>query len=150
MIQNRERLVEDYALRLETLTGTEDLDRRAAALREKYAVVAELLRKAVEHNVSAALHQEADQSRYTSLAARYEAAKTRLDQIEDEKIERSSRKERTTPFLAEIEQREERLTAFDEALWCATVETVTIYHGREAVFRHRDGGEAKRGLDGTR
>ena len=69
---------------------------------------------------------------------RYEAATQRLKQIEDQRTERKQRRQKMLGFIRMLENSDELLTEFDEELWNATVETVTIQPDGSMVFRWKN------------
>lgn len=58
--------------------------------------------------------------------------------VDAEKQTRSARREAITRFIADIEKLGGPLAGFDEALWYATVDSVTVYDG-VAAFAFKDG-----------
>jgi uncharacterized protein YbcV (DUF1398 family) len=70
---------------------------------------------------------------------RYNAAKTRLEQIHAEKLERVTKRNNIMRFLSDLEQRDGVLEAFDEQLWCATVESVTVHSEKDVAVKFKDG-----------
>ena len=75
--------------------------------------------------------------RYNGLVARYDAAKEKLAAIAEERISRKAVREGIGRFIAELEAVGGSLAEFDEALWHATVESVTVGQ-REITFKWRD------------
>ncbi len=126
LIQNKAQLLRDYEEILRALTDTDALEKQAAKLREECEFAAELLRKAVDANAHVALDQDEYQRQYASLAERYETVKKKLERLTGERLDRIAKRERILRFLAELQQQEYLLTEFDEALWSATVETMTV------------------------
>ena len=133
------QLADDYEIILEALTDTADLDKREAKLTEECEALEALAAKCVEENARTAQDQDAYMKRYNGLVARYEAAKAKLAAVADERMDRKAKREAILRFLADLEQAGP-LAEFDEALWHATVERVTIGR-REAIFKWRDGTE---------
>ena len=69
-----------------------------------------------------------------SLVTQYKTAKNRLDEILAECQSRTARKEKITRFLYDLKKQEELLTEFDEALWYATIDWVTVYSDKDIAF----------------
>jgi energy-coupling factor transporter ATP-binding protein EcfA2 len=138
---DRERLMEDYEAVIRVLTDVSALDKDAAEARSECDVVMELIRKCVEKNARAALDQAEYGARYNALADRYEVAKSRLDGITAEKQARAAKREDISRFMAELRERDGLLTEFDEDLWLAMVESVTVRAAGEAAVTFKDGSE---------
>ncbi len=102
-------------------------------------IVAELIRKCVAENATTSQDQEAYLENYKGLKARYEAATQRLKQVEYQQMERKQRRQKMLEFIRMLEQADGLLTEFDEGLWNATVETVTVQVDGRVVFRWKNG-----------
>lgn len=74
------------------------------------------MQKCVQENAYAALDQEDYLRRYGALLERYEAVKSGLTHIADQRQERSVKRESILQFLEPLEQGD-LLADFDEALW---------------------------------
>jgi chromosome segregation ATPase len=121
------------------LTDTTEFDREGAKLQNELEVTAELLRKCVEENANTALNQEEYQKKYTTLAERFETAKTALREIDDKKLEYTVKREKVTAFMRELESRYGLIAEFDEELWNGTVESVTVSLEHKITFQFKDG-----------
>jgi hypothetical protein len=108
-------------------------------------VVRELLRSCVENTTFTASSQAEQLAKYEGLMARHEAAASRLTAANDEKRERSARRETLARFLDALRQRDGLLTGFDESLWCVLVESLTVAADGGVTVRFRDGREVEVG-----
>jgi len=70
--------------------------------------------------------------------ARYEKAKGRIERIEELSQARRAKRELLNSFLATL-FRQNILTEFDETLWLAVVDNITIYSADNIQFTYRDG-----------
>ena len=83
------------------------------------------------------------QARYNALADQFEKAKERLEAVSMEITEKQARREMAEQCLAELAKQKGVVTEFDETLWYALVDYVTV-HGKEDVrFTFKDGTEIK-------
>jgi len=139
VVENKDQIIADFEAIISALMDTSALDKESATLRDECAVVAELIRKCVEENARSAMDQKEYQERYNGLAARYETAKKRLDAIVDEKQARMAKRENISRFLDDLRQRDGIIESFDEELWYAIVESVTICSGNDAIFTFKNG-----------
>ena len=71
------------------------------------------------------------------MVERYEAARTRFDEVTDAIAQRSAKSERLAGFIKTLRAQEEPLAEFDERLWGAMVDymTVGVDGGMTVVFR---------------
>ncbi|MDR1409620.1 MAG: recombinase family protein [Oscillospiraceae bacterium] len=141
LVGDKEKYIAEYDTILPMLADTDALDKEAVKLSEERDVLMELIRKCVEDNARTAQDQEEYREKYESLVTRYEVALTRLAAITDEQKDRVARKTRIHRFLEELRQTDGLLTDFDEALWCATVDFVTVSDDGTLTFTFKDGGE---------
>ena len=56
-------------------------------------------------------------------------------------MERTAKRKKIAQFLDGLKCHGALLTEFDEKLWLATVESVTVYSEREVTVRFKDGNE---------
>jgi hypothetical protein len=98
----------------------------------------ELIRKCVEENAHTAQDQNEYRQRYEGLVTRYEDAKTQLDRANAEKQARNAKRETMTRFVTDLTNCGGLLTEFDEPLWYATVDSVTVGE-TAAAFTFKDG-----------
>jgi DNA invertase Pin-like site-specific DNA recombinase len=141
VLTDKDRYIADYDTIVRTLTDTVALDSEAAKLNEEIVEVYELLRRAMEENARIALDQDEYARRSRKLEARYAEAKKRLAAIADEKQQRAARREKLNRFLADISRQNGLVAEFDESLWRATVESVTVHSEKDVAFTFRDGTE---------
>ena len=75
--------------------------------------------------------------RYNGLVERYEKAKARFDEVTETIAERSAKGERLAGFIRTLETQKEPVAEFDERLWGAMVDYVTVGvdGGMTVVFR---------------
>ena len=97
------------------------------------------VQKCVDENARIAQDQREYHKRYTALHDRYDAAKTWLDKIYQEAQEQASKREVVIQFLADLEQQSGVLAEFDEQLWYATVEAITVHSAKDMRITFKDG-----------
>jgi DNA invertase Pin-like site-specific DNA recombinase len=138
---DKTRIVGEYESIIAYLTDTTDLDKEIATLTEECSVVRELLRNLIECNTFTASSQDEYLAKYEGLMARHDNATERLTAANDEKRERSARRETLSRFLDALRQRDGLLTEFDENLWCVLVESLTVAADGGVTVKFRDGRE---------
>ena len=131
-------LAEDYEEIIAVLSDTSALDKKAAALAEECEVVTELIRKSIDENAHAKQDQKKYAKRHEGMVTRYETARGKLDGINDEKQDRIAKHVSMEQFVADLTACDAPLESFDEPLWYATVDTVTV-SGTIAAFTFKDG-----------
>jgi len=124
IFEEKERLLEDYAMIVAELTDQPQFDKEIAKLEEECDVVRELLRRHIEENARSIQNQDDYQQRYDTLAERYEATHRQR-------------------FIEDLRKQKALLTDFDEELWIRMVESVTVFSGKHCHFNLKDGSEVQ-------
>ncbi len=143
LITNKDEIGENCETIKQVLTDTSALDAEAENLRREIAVVSELTRESVEENAHVGLDQAEYQKRYSGLAARYEKAKGRLEKIEELRQARRAKREELDAYLNTLLEQDSVLTEFDETLWFAVIDKVTVFADDDIQFTFRDGTQIK-------
>ena len=107
-------------------------------------MVAEMIQQCVSENARIAQDQAEYQKRYDALYTRYETAKAKLDKLAQAKQEQATKRETILRFLAELEQQDGLLDTFDEDLWYATVDEITV-HPKATIVTFKDGTSVQAG-----
>lgn len=139
ILTNKDEILQGYEDIIQALTDTSKLDKESVNLQNEIKIVTEMLQKCVEENANNALNQTEYEERYNNLAERYESIKKGLVEIDEKKLERSTKKESILAFIKELERREKLITKFDEDLWLGTVEKVIAHTEEKITFEFKDG-----------
>jgi hypothetical protein len=131
-------LAEDYETIIAALTNTEKLEKQAADLGGEIEELLELMQKMITENASTAQDQNKYTKKYNGLLARYEAAQAKLDGVNNERMMRSAKREKMRQFFADLAECHATITEFDENLWYAMIESVTVSEST-AVFTFKSG-----------
>ncbi len=138
-INNKDEILHGYEEIIHALTDTAELDKESVRLQNECDVVAELLRKCVEENAHSALDQQEYQQRYTALVKRYETGKNGLVKINGKRLERTAKRESMGTFIGKLKQSNRLLADFDEELWKATLDKITVHSEEQITFTFKDG-----------
>lgn len=139
IIKNKDEILQGYESIIKSLTDTSALDKQSTNLHSELEIISGLLQKCVEDNACTALDQTEYQSRYSALVKRFDAASACLSEIANKRIERSAKFESINEFINILEQRKLLLDEFDEELWNATVDKVTVLSENKVSFTFKDG-----------
>ncbi len=80
---------------------------------------------------------------YSELNARYEEIAAKIDAEEQLATERKGRIAKMQEILHVLKKSDSILETFDENIWTALIETLTIFHDGSMVFLFKDGTEIK-------
>ena len=139
-LSNKQEILDSCRTAVDFLTDTSKLEAELHALEAEQEVAAELLRKCVEENARMKISQEAYETKYTALAQKYEAVKGKFDSTNDKLLRRKLKANRIEAFFKTMET-SDLITEFDDALWNATVDTMTVYSRDRIVLLLKDGTE---------
>ena len=145
VVADRERYIAVMEPAIALLTDCSDLDGEAEILQERSAGIYAQLEALVADNSQRAQDQEAYHQRYDELECRYNVVNQRKEAVVAERQGRVAKRESMRQFLETVRQREDLLTGFDEALWRATVDTVTVHAVDDIRVKFRDGRELQAG-----
>ena len=82
-------------------------------------------------------------SNYSELNARYEEIAAKIDAEEQLATERKGRIAKMQEILRVLKNTDSILETFDENIWTALIETLTVFHDGSMVFLFKDGTEIK-------
>ena len=164
LVTGREEIAANARLVRQTLCDIVELEREKAALGQEslkglakasLAVLVEMTQNCIAENARGAQDQSEYQissepqdfpaceslmhsKRYNGLVERYEKAKTRFDEVTEAIAQRSAKSERLAGFIRTLEAQREPVAEFDERLWGAMVDYVTVGvdGGMTVVFRN--------------
>ena len=82
-----------------TACGETPLDTEREQLQNESEVIMGLIRKAIEDNAQKAMDQAEYKKKYTGLCERYEAARQRLSEIEELRLERNAKRTKVEEII---------------------------------------------------
>jgi DNA invertase Pin-like site-specific DNA recombinase len=141
LMENRDGLLEDCRLAQSVLCDCGAIDAELAELRREIEVVTELSRKAIYENARVAQDQSDFKERNNGYLERHRKATERMGQLEADRRSRLAKSKTLEGFIRDIENRPMAITEFDERLWVAVLDRVTISKDGKMAFRFRNGSE---------
>ncbi|MDD4767155.1 MAG: hypothetical protein PHF87_06165 [Desulfotomaculaceae bacterium] len=108
------------------LFDTTAIDAELAELFREIEVVTELSRKAIYENARSAVDQTEWTERNNAYFERHRKASERVDKLEAVKRERLGKGKIVEGFIKDIESRPLAIAEFDEKLWLAVIDQVTV------------------------
>ena len=142
-IKNRAEIIESCRTAIDEVCGTSKLEESIKAASDECDVTAELIRRCVGDGAHLFIQSDTFEGEYQALVKRYETAKKKLDEYQDELTTRKVRREQIEAFLRELEKKKTLITEFDEGLWNTMVESMTVYSIDNIVFQFKDGTKVK-------
>lgn len=122
------------------LADTTELDAQRIEAKQRVDELLAIMQQAIRENAQTAQDQTEYDLRFDHMTTRYQEAGNNLRDIEDRLLERNARRDVLLAYMEAL-KRQGTLAEFDEGLWNATVETVTVGSDGALVFRWKDGSE---------
>ena len=137
IIGNKGALLRELESALHTIVDTSPLEKKRTELQEECDVVMKLMRKCVEENAHTSLAQDEYHKRYNALLERHETTKSGLEAIDAKASALMIKREKATAFFETLKMQEDLLDTFDEKLWIAIGESMTVHSegSVEVVFK---------------
>lgn len=141
MMASRSEILDSYDSIISRLTDSTELEKARDLISSQMKDIEALVDGLVAKNANTLLDQDDYKKRYDEYSKRYHDLKDQRAQINADigllKIKRS----RIQAYISVLKNRKTLIRRFDESLFTATVENITIRADRHAVFRFRDDSE---------
>lgn len=141
LIQNREEIISAFKRLTRTIFDTKPLEAQFTKSQAELTVTATLIEEAVRANARTVQDQEVYQQNYDALESRFEEEQKRLETAQTKLNEINAAKDSIQSFLKSLSAQENLLTEFDEQLFCALVDHLTVFSRDEIRVTFRDGTE---------
>jgi hypothetical protein len=130
-------IIRQYRAIIKTLTDTSALDQEHTRQQNEYDVVEGVIRRLIAENAQVGLDPDEYTRREAELMAQYDSVKNTMTDIETQIREHINRHMQLAAFIRGLEKQDELIAEFDEQLWNATVESVTVYSKERIEFAFR-------------
>ena len=142
-LADKDAVIATFRLIKDTVFDTSALEQEKAELTDELNIVAGLIQDGIYQNAHVAQNQADYNKEYETLTARYEKAKSRLDEVEADIHDKNSRRKSIEHYLSLLEERKDAVTEYDVRLWHGMVEFVTVYSKDDILFTMKDGTEIR-------
>lgn len=139
LIENKNELLDACRIIQEKLTDCTEIDTQMESLLREIEVVSELTRRCVDENAHCTQNQDEYLKRYNGYVERYEKARTKLLSLQEIKQQKEQKADELGGFMFALHEREQPLTEFDDYLWAAIMDTVTVHSDGKLVFNLKNG-----------
>ena len=141
LLSDRENLIQDCHLAKGLLCDTTAIDIELAELQNEIEVVTELSRKAIFENARTAVNQAEWNEKNNNYLERHKKATERMDELDAAKRERIGKGKIIDGFIRDIKNCPLAISEFDEKLWLATIDHVSVCHNSNMAFMFKNGTE---------
>lgn len=104
-------------------------------------IVSELTKKLISENACGDLGNSEYAKKYDNYMKRFEKAKAEYDKLQKSISERKLKAESVSGFMFEVSELPMLPMEFNENLWDAVIDTVTVYHDDRVIFKFKNGKE---------
>lgn len=139
--QQRDLVLETCQMLIDDLSDTTLLDLRIEKASREMNAVAAVTKKHIAQNAETEQDQEEYDQKYHALVQQYEKLQQQFTKLQQERAARINRMDTLHHFLETISAVPQVLDNFDEELWRATIEKVTVFHDGKMIFQFLDGTE---------
>ncbi len=139
LFENRDEILENCRMMQDILTDCSEIDEKQKSILQEMEIVAELTRKYIMENSQTAQNQDEYNSHYNAFVERYEKLQTKSLALQKQKEERLAKRDLIGGFILELTQCKELLAEFDEKLWIAIIDKVTVFQDGRLTFEFKNG-----------
>ena len=140
---HREEIIADCRAAKSVLCDCAGIDTELAELQREVDVVTELSRKAIYENAHSTVNQDEWNERNNGYLERHRTATERIAVLEETRRQRQNKARILETFIKGIVSSPQVLTEFDEKLWAAAIDRVTVDSEGGLMFRFKNGTEVK-------
>ena len=97
------------------------------------------MRDVIDENARTAVDQECYKERYDALTERYETLRLKINTLQDDIFAKKVKADKIKAFIETLKQRDSLIEKFDEGLWNATVDEISVGEQGDLRFVFRDG-----------
>ncbi|WP_099204545.1 recombinase family protein [Scatolibacter rhodanostii] len=141
ILGDREPYISALQPLIDMLADTKEFDNEIQIFNERLSGIYAQLELMVYDNARQLQDQQEYMEHYSELSSRYEEVKNQLSECEDKKQLRLVRRDKVLQFMDTLRTREKLLIEFDEVLFRATVEKITVFSLNDVRVMFRDGRE---------
>ena len=123
------------------LSDTSEIDKRIADANIQIDVTAGLVEKLVRENANVSQDQEEYESKYNALATRFDEAKIKLKEAEDERLQKTARKKELEAILQKMIEADTVLLEWSDELWLTLIDECVAHEDKTITFKFKNGYE---------
>lgn len=137
----RDSLIEDCRTVQAMLCDTTAIDIEIAELEREVEVVEGLARQSIQTNAREVIDQSEWAERNGVYLKRHAESTKRLEELDKQRADRVAKSKTIEVFIRDIEKNKQSIADWDESLWAATVESVTVRIDGKLIFKFKNGSE---------
>ena len=139
LLKQRDELIANVKLICKVVSDTSELETERTKYADEMTLVADMVQAAMVENARVSLDQNEYRQKNDTLAARFEEAKKKYDELSEQITECETRRQNLRHFQETLESLKGTITEFNGALWGALVDYITVYEDGSRTVTFRDG-----------
>lgn len=143
LMGGREELLSNCRLGQQVLCDCTAIDEDIAKHQREIEVIAELTRKSIYENAHVAVDQDQFNERHSGYMEHHQNAAERIASLEAQRREQQNKLITLDKYIKEIVSRPLVIDEFDDKLWMASVDKVTVMPKGKLIFAFKDGTEVE-------
>lgn len=145
-LSDRECAVQELWTLKRTLTDTDFIDEDIHTLEQEQVITTEMIRVCINGNASNALTEEEYRAKHAELCSRYEATDQKLLALKKQRTQMENDAIAIGGLLFELTELQDLPILFNERLWNAAIDHITVFSDERVVFHFKDGKDVTRTL----
>lgn len=141
IIENNDELLANYVQIAEKAINTKAQEKECGKIDDECTAIEAGIEKLISENARSVIDQNEYNEKYSTYATRYNELQNRRQELNREIAMCRAKHNLMKAFIEELKVQNHLIEEFDEALWCATLNTMVIKSERDVVFQFKDGME---------
>ena len=143
LFADRKRIIEQCREFQALLTDTTEIDNELKTIADEMEIVEELVKRYVYENANAPQSQTEYLKKYNDYIQHYDNLKNKRNELLSLKESKLNQRDSLGRFMFTLMELDDLPIIFSDTLWTNTVETMTISHDGDIVFKFKCGREIK-------
>jgi len=145
-LRDRESVLDDLRFVKRSLSDTDFIDADILKAEQELEMLTAAIHLCIMQNAAASISEEVYRRQHAELSERFEAQKRQLDELQRARQSMEEKSIILSGLLFEISELDDLPLVFNEKLWHAAIDHVTVYSDERIVFSIKDGTEITRML----
>lgn len=141
LLKKKNHIIEDIIEIKELLNDVSELDSIIEEQSAEMEVVGQLVDKLVKSNCNKLQDQEEYLRKYNELSKRFDTAKKKLEDAQNEKAYKNGQALRLDSFIEKLNESKEFITEWDSEVWNFMLDEAIVNRDGSITFRFKDGTE---------
>jgi hypothetical protein len=143
LIVNKDEILNNYDDLTKKITNSSKEEKEIKKIELESQLLQTALEKLIAENARTTIDQTDYAKKYNALAEKHNALQKRLQTLISEIDQKKAKRNLMKAFPKTLRKQDKLITEFDEKIWSAVMNYVTVKSDKELVFHFKDGRELK-------